>query len=214
MMAKLYWLKLYYEIIEDYKMVRLPDSTWRKVIELFLVAGIKNEKGLLPPIEETAFMLRTDVASLQKHLDILMDESIQIVVEVDGQLKIKNFEKRQAAMEKKEYVRRKREGDADYRLGWKATPGESDDDDEPSEQDNENPTRHYIVQMLEQTDPKNFKKTIDKLDNCDIVADEKGKILIIPDSPEDGTWLNERFMPYKKYIINGSSQYSDIEVVA
>lgn len=210
-MAKLYWLKLYYEILDDYKMVRLPDSTWRKVIELFLVAGIKNEKGLLPPIEEMAWMLRTDVDTIQKHIDLLMSDEVSIVVEVDGQLKIKNFEKRQAAMKKAEYVRRKREGDADYRLGWKATDKTSDDDEDDTE---ENHVRDYIVRMLDQTDPQQFKKTKAKLDNCEIVEDALGKILIIPNDPNDGSWLIERFMPYKKLIINGSKQYSDIEIVS
>lgn len=209
-MAQLYWLKLYYEIIEDYKMVQLPDSTWRKAIELFLVAGIKNENGLLPSMEEIAFMLRTSTDDLKEHLDRLMDERVQIVVEVDGKLKIKNFEKRQAAMPKKEYVRRKREADSDYRYGWKSTQSGNTDD---LENKDENPVKNYIIGMLDQTDPQNFKKTIDMLDDCEIVAEEDGKILIIPNSTKVGTWLNERFMPYKKYIINGSGKYTDMEVV-
>ena len=38
-MASRYWIKLYHEILEDPKMGRLSDRQFRRVIELFLLAG-------------------------------------------------------------------------------------------------------------------------------------------------------------------------------
>jgi len=58
-MASTFWLKLYYEILDDPKMGWLDDHTWRRTIELFLMAGEKGDGGYLPDIEAVAWRLRT-----------------------------------------------------------------------------------------------------------------------------------------------------------
>lgn len=57
-MASKYWIKLYHEILHDPKMGKLPDKLWRRVIELFLLAGEFDQDGALPSIEEIAWTLR------------------------------------------------------------------------------------------------------------------------------------------------------------
>jgi hypothetical protein len=52
------WIKLYVEILDDPKMGRLSNHLWRRAIELFLLAGRNGNDGLLPPVEEMAWVLR------------------------------------------------------------------------------------------------------------------------------------------------------------
>ncbi len=54
-----YWIKLYHEILRDPKMGQLDDHTWRRTIELFLIAGEFNDSERLPPIPDTVWLLRT-----------------------------------------------------------------------------------------------------------------------------------------------------------
>src|SRR5919109_2595654 len=52
------WIKLYVEILDDPKMGWLSNHLWRRAIELFLLAGRNGNDGLLPPVEEMAWVLR------------------------------------------------------------------------------------------------------------------------------------------------------------
>lgn len=106
MMAAKYWIKLYHEILDDYKMHKLPDSLWRRTIELFLLAGDTDQDGLLPDLDEIAFRLRVDRETLQKEIEQLI--GLGILIE-DEALCVKNFEKRQAANSSTERSRKYRE---------------------------------------------------------------------------------------------------------
>lgn len=90
-----YWIKLYHEILEDPKMGRLPDRTWRRAIEIFLLAGETNGKGILPPLSDIAWRLRTTEAEVMEDLEALAAADI---VKLNGnRWHVINFAKRQAA---------------------------------------------------------------------------------------------------------------------
>ena len=65
------WIKLYLEILDDSKMGRMPDLLWRRTIELFLIAGESDKDGLLPPVEDLAWRLRTTVEEMAGSLNAL-----------------------------------------------------------------------------------------------------------------------------------------------
>mgnify|MGYP007071592825 FL=1 len=95
MAASYSWLKLYYEIIDDPKMGRLPDKLWRRVIECFLLAGKNGNCGTLPDICAMAWALRTDEQSLEA--DLSQIAKFGILDKPNGHWHVVNFEKRQAA---------------------------------------------------------------------------------------------------------------------
>lgn len=64
-----YWIKLYDEILDDPKMGTLPDRLYRRVIELFLLAGRTNRAGALPDTASIAWLLRQPIADLQQDLE-------------------------------------------------------------------------------------------------------------------------------------------------
>jgi DNA-binding transcriptional regulator YhcF (GntR family) len=106
-MASKYWVKLYHEILDDPKMGTLSDHLYRRVIELFLLAGENNEDGSLPKVVDMAWRLRVSDADLTNDLESL--EQKGIVCQQNGNWKVTHFEERQAPMEKAEYMRRLRE---------------------------------------------------------------------------------------------------------
>lgn len=55
------WLKLYHEMLNDPKMGTMTDHLYRRTIELFLLAGQEDRNGLLPPLTQIAWALRTTV---------------------------------------------------------------------------------------------------------------------------------------------------------
>ena len=117
-----YWIKLYHEILDDHKMGMLPDHLYRRVIEIFLLAGEKNEKGLLPTIEAMSWRLRTTPEELEKDLTELAEKNI--VNKQNGNWMVTKFAERQAPMDKAEYMRRKREQDKrDEYYGSEVTKG-------------------------------------------------------------------------------------------
>ena len=106
-MAAKYWIKLYHEILRDPKMGRLPDRTWRRAIELFLLAGESGDDGLLPDTDDIAWQLRVDAETLQADLETLAEHGIVTETE-DGWL-VTNFEARQGPVPGSERVARYRE---------------------------------------------------------------------------------------------------------
>jgi len=88
-----YWIKLYHEILDDPKMATLPDNVWRKVIELFLVAGRMNKDGEIPDAKQIAWMMRCDQEIIEKAL--IEIEKIGIAVKTDNGWIIQQFKKRQ-----------------------------------------------------------------------------------------------------------------------
>ena len=107
-MPSKYWIKLYHEILDDPKMARLSDRHYRRLIELFLLAGEVDDEGRLPPIEDMAWKLRLDVDELTNDLFDL--EKLEFLHELAaGEWYVTNFAKRQSPVPGKERVARFRE---------------------------------------------------------------------------------------------------------
>lgn len=109
-----YWIKLYLEILDDSKMAVLPDRLWRRVIELFLLAGRYHQGGNLPETRQLAWVLRFSVDDLE--MDIQQIASTGIIQKTVTGWFIPKFEKRQAASTTSERVNqfRKREQHKQY----------------------------------------------------------------------------------------------------
>jgi len=66
------WIKLYRDILDDIKWHELSDSSAKLLISLWLLASEdKQQHGELPPLEEIAFRLRTDVRSIKTRISKL-----------------------------------------------------------------------------------------------------------------------------------------------
>ena len=108
-MAGKYYIKLFHVILDDPKMGTLGDRLWRRTIELFLMAGELDEDGWLPDIGEMSWRLRTDIATMKQELQELKKH--EIVTHKKDRWFVVNFSKRQAAMSKKDLMRKKRKRD-------------------------------------------------------------------------------------------------------
>lgn len=108
-MASHYYIKLYFEILDDPKMCMLPDHLYRRVVELFLVAGRHKWSNDLPSLEVMAWTLRTSQDALESDL-VELQNTTGIVQEIEtGKWIVTNFEKRQTAATVNERVHRYRE---------------------------------------------------------------------------------------------------------
>jgi hypothetical protein len=109
-----YWIKLYIEILDDSKMAVLPDRLWRRVIELFLMAGRFHQDGNLPDTRQLAWILRMSSDDLEG--DLQQIASTGIIEKVVNGWFIPKFAKRQAASTSTERVNqfRKREQQKQY----------------------------------------------------------------------------------------------------
>jgi hypothetical protein len=88
------WAKIYIEVLDDHKMGLLPDSLWRRVIELILLAKKLDKDGWLPGLMEMSWTLRMPAEKLEADLTELSKTGI---VELkDGNWFLTNFAKRQA----------------------------------------------------------------------------------------------------------------------
>ena len=101
-----YWIKLYHEILDDPKMGRLSDRTWRRAIEIFLLAGDNGDAGLLPPISDMAWRLRISETKLCSDLQALAN--LDIIEETKDGWIVKHFQQRQGASTSTERSRRRR----------------------------------------------------------------------------------------------------------
>ena len=104
-----YWIKLYLEILDDSKMAVLPDRLWRRVIELFLMAGRCNQDGALPETRQLAWTLRFPVDDLEMELQQIA--STGIIQKTIGGWFIPKFAKRQSPSTDAERKRQQRERD-------------------------------------------------------------------------------------------------------
>jgi hypothetical protein len=91
-----YWIKLYIEILDDSKMATLPDRLWRRVIELFLLAGKYYKDGQLPDTNELCWSLRMPMDELD--LDLKQIAQVGIINKTEAGWNVINFSKRQAKM--------------------------------------------------------------------------------------------------------------------
>lgn len=135
-MASKYWLKLYYEIIDDYKMGKLSRSLRYRVIEMFCLAGEAGEDGYLPSLESMAWDLRENPEQLES--DLVELGKVGILDQRDGRWFVVNFAKRQkasdAAERMREYRKRNRYDDVTRRNRRYAPDKEEDTDTEAEEE--------------------------------------------------------------------------------
>ena len=90
------WIKLYIEVLNDPKMGCLPDNLWRKVIELFLLAGEYDTDGSLPALRDVSWRLRITEAELLDAYRALAELGI-LHESADGWI-VTHFADRQKAM--------------------------------------------------------------------------------------------------------------------
>lgn len=88
-----YWMKLWFDILRDPKMGMLPDRLWRRVIELFLIAGQYGEDGLLPDVPTMAWQLNKSVAAILGDLHKIAETGI-VSEDENGVWLVTNFKKR------------------------------------------------------------------------------------------------------------------------
>jgi len=88
-----YWIKFYIEILEDPKMAVLPDRIWRRIAELFLVAGKMQNNGHIPDTRQIAWILRMRVDELEPDLEQIKE--IGIIDKTETGWYVKKYQKRQ-----------------------------------------------------------------------------------------------------------------------
>jgi hypothetical protein len=126
-MASKYWLKLYYEMLDDPKVARLSDSSYRRFIECLLLAGETDAGGLLPPLEDMSWRLRVSELALDQDMSRLAMAGLVTLVEHDGDNRwfVVKFSERQAAISGAERVNRFRQEKrkAEYHGNERVTEG-------------------------------------------------------------------------------------------
>lgn len=87
------WIKLYTETLSDPKMGRMSDHLYRRTIELFMIAGTVNLNGILPDVEDIAWMLHTSAKDIRETVEALSGMGI---LTVSGQkITVTHFAERQ-----------------------------------------------------------------------------------------------------------------------
>lgn len=96
-MASNYWAKIYIEILDDRKVMTLPESLRWRFIECILLARelSRDNTGYLPSIDDMSWRLRLQPDSLQADLSRLAQAGLLEIAE-DGRWFIRQFEKRQS----------------------------------------------------------------------------------------------------------------------
>lgn len=97
-MAANYWLKLYYEIIDDEKVMLLPVNLRWRFVECLILAGEAQEGGWLPDIRRFAFRARESADTIRRDLgQLAMEQLVELRVDDDGRERwyVTNYEKRQ-----------------------------------------------------------------------------------------------------------------------
>ena len=102
-MAGNHWIKLFIEILDDSKMATLPDRLWRRVVELFLLAGRYYRDGQLPDTNELAWSLRMTMDDLD--MDLKQIAQTGIINKTETGWLVVNFAKRQEKMTSAEKMR-------------------------------------------------------------------------------------------------------------
>ena len=103
---------MWLEIIDDPKMGRLPDWLWRRAIELFLLAGENGNDGLLQPVTDLAWRLRTPEEKLTESLVALSE--VGVVHETPRGWVVTHFKERQEPVSSTERVRLFRQRERNY----------------------------------------------------------------------------------------------------
>ena len=99
-----YWMKLWFDILRDPKMGMLPDRLWRRVIELFLLAGQNGEDGLLPEVATIAWQLNKSVPAIVTDLQTIAEVGIVQEIE-EGRWIVTNFKKRNEPVDSRKRIK-------------------------------------------------------------------------------------------------------------
>ena len=70
------WVKVWTDSLGDVKVSRLPDHLWRRFYELIMLAGIRDEGGLLPSMDDMCWLLHTDANNLLDDLIALQSRGL------------------------------------------------------------------------------------------------------------------------------------------
>jgi len=106
-MAAKYWLKIYYEMLDDPKIGQLrPALRWR-FIECLLVAGECDDGGYIPDSAGYAWRVRADADVVDTELTELAQHGL--LSRVDGRWHVTKFEERQSPVSNAERQSRWRE---------------------------------------------------------------------------------------------------------
>lgn len=223
MMAAMYWIKLYHEILDDYKMFTLSDRLYRRTIEFFLLAGELDKQGVLPDPEVMAWRLHTNPDDLAKDMDQLKD--VGILGKNKSSWYVTNFAKRQSPLKKKEYMRRSRTesirekyyGENYQRPETTETKSETTSDKKKSKTQEELSSAEVAFEKIktlwEIENTTISRNVLDRLTRCDIADDGNGKILLIPDTKDNGLWIKERALTKLSKQINGLDEFNSIEII-
>jgi len=106
-MSSKYWIKLYHEIIDDPKMMKMPDVLFARCIKIFLLAGDAGDDGQLPGIEDCAWRLRISAEEMES--DFIELQKLGILAQTDGVWRVRKWEERQGPMSGAERVQRFRD---------------------------------------------------------------------------------------------------------
>jgi len=114
MASNYYYLKLHYDILDDWKVGTLPDSLKWRFIQCLCVAGEEFNNGLLPEINQFAFRIRQEPSALHADMARLSNNGLVELVPMEGEPDrwlVTNYEKRQAKIppEKKQRDYRNRQ---------------------------------------------------------------------------------------------------------
>ena len=129
-MNNYYWLKLHYELLDDYKVGTLADSLKWRFIQCLLVAGETNESGFLPQLKQFAFRIRPmSPEALQADMAHLASAGLvelRIDKNSDERWFVTNFGKRQEKISDADRMKAMRDRKRKELLEW----GEDFDTDE------------------------------------------------------------------------------------
>lgn len=110
-MAARYWEKVYHEIMRDRKVGVLPDALKWRFVTCILLAGMEDQGGWLPPLNEMAFETGVSEEQLRLELPVLAKrELIELRVHPSGEERwfVTNYSKRQAAVSARDRKRYER----------------------------------------------------------------------------------------------------------
>ena len=153
-----YWIKLYHEINYDPKIFRLSDRLFRRAIQCFALAGEVGDGGVLPLIDDMAFIMRCDQEQLETELFNLTEHGILSII--DGVYYVTNFSKWQAARtatERKQNQRDSERKKKHYRLhDGHETVTICDTEKEEEKEEEKEPNHNFVIQVQEMTGTLNI----------------------------------------------------------
>lgn len=228
-MAPLYWMKLWYEILDDPKIGMLSDHLKWTAIQMFLVAGEHNKEGLLPSIPFMAWRLRVQEAQLTKDLDALSNSGI-VQLTPEGWF-VTNFKTRQEKPPKAEYMRRKRERDREDRYnGWgqhvttgnnsvnnDVTNSNTDTDTDTDTDEDKDQTRSERPQktlraLEDRANMLNQQELLAHLSGCSCGEKDPDTFIIVTPDQETRSHLMNEAANFIHDVARGFSGYRNVEI--